>query len=191
MTAAALVCFTVLSLNLYLHFGLGMEEILSRERSPSFYLCYPWLILFAGVVLLWVFFACIFNFLGGILDDLLIFPLAVLGTQGLEELLFYVFPGRDRGDRLFKPGSAYNGLAAAALALTNHFAFSFGEALLVSFAFSLGGLGTFLIVREIRKRLSLETVPGGLRGRPVLLISMGLLALVFSGASVLFLEIFL
>ena len=98
-------------------------------------------------------------------------------------------PGENPG--VFSPGSSYNGLAAAALFLTLRFAVSFTDALLLSFAFSAGGLLAFLIVKEIQKRSFLETIPYQLRGAPILLVSMGLLSVVFSAASVLFLKIFL
>jgi hypothetical protein len=42
--------------------------------------------------------------------------------------------------------------------LTVHFAFSFWEALVCSFAFSSGGLLAFLIVKEVQKRSFLESI---------------------------------
>jgi electron transport complex protein RnfA len=187
---AVLFCFASLSLNLTLDFALGIREMVSRERTSRTHCYYPWAVLFVSTALLWVFFARIIGFLG-ILDYLLIFPLSALAGLGAEKLLFHLVPGLGENPRIFKMGSPYNGLSAAALVLTLQFAVNFGEALSLSAGFALGGLFAFLIIKEIQKRSFLEAIPYGLRGTPVLLISMGILALVFSAASALFLKIVL
>ena len=198
MAALALLFFTAFSLNLLVNFALGIKELILRERSPALHLYYPWFILFVSTLLLWVFFARTLLFTGGILNFLLIFPLSSLASFGLEKLFFYLISRnkdrfKDIGENpcVFSIGSSYNGLAAAALFLTLHFALSFSDAFLLSLAFSAGGLLAFLIIKEIQKRSFLETIPYGLRGTPILLLSMGLLSLVFSAASALFLKIFL
>jgi electron transport complex protein RnfA len=187
----ALVFFAALSLNLLLNFALGIREMISRERSPVVNLYYPWIIMFLVPVLLWIVFALILRPLGGLLDYVLLFPLAVLGSLGLEKFLFQLFPTLGENPEVFKFGSSYNSLSVASLVLTLHFAFDFGEALLLSFAFAAGGLLSYLIIKEIQKRSFLEAIPYGLRGTPILLISMGVLSLIFSAASVLLLKIFL
>jgi electron transport complex protein RnfA len=189
--APALVFFTALSLNLLLNFALGVKEMISRERSPAINRYYPWIILFLTTAILWIFFAVILRPLGGLLDYLLVFPLAALGSLALEKLLFQLFPSLGDNQNVFKIGSSYNGLSTAALVLTLHFAFNFGEALLTSFAFAAGGLLAYLIIKEVQKRSFLESIPYGLRGTPILLISMGILSLIFSAASVLLLKIFI
>ena len=211
MPALALVLFAALSLNLLLHFALGIKELILRERFPPILLYYPWIILFVSTILLWVFFARILFFTGGIFDLFLVFPLSVLCSMALEKLLFRVLlavkeypllkglsikdiplvenPAENKG--VFSVGSTFNGMAGAALFLTLHFALSFADAVLLALAFSAGGLLAFLLVKEIQKRSFLETIPYSLRGTPLLLITMGLLSLVFSAASVLFLKIFL
>jgi len=194
---AALVFFAALSLNLLVNFALGIKELAQRERAPAALLYYPWIILFVSTLLLWVFFARVLFFVD--LDFLLVFPLSVLGSQELEKFFFRnvtkmePFSRFDLGENpgMFSVGSSYNGLVAAALFLTLRFALSFTDALLLSFAFSAGGFLAFLIIKEIQKRSFLETIPYGLRGTPILLISMGLLSLIFSAASMLFLKIFL
>ena len=194
MAALALVFFAALSLNLFLSFALGIKELIHRERSPAIMLFYPWIILFFTTLFLWVFFARVLFFTGGVLDYVLMFPLSVLGSMGLEILFFRGFlhiTKLEENPRLFSIGSSYNGLCAAALFLTLRFALSFADALLLSLAFSAGCLLAFLIIKEIQKRSFLEAIPYALRGTPILLVSMGLLSLVFSAASVLFLKIFL
>ena len=192
MAQFALVFFAALSLNLLLNFALGINELVQRERSPLINNFYPWIILFVSTFLLWIFLARILFFTGGILNFILIFPLSVLGSMALEILLFrspFLKLGKNPG--VFAIGSSFNGLAAAALFLTLHFALSFTDALFLSLSFSAGGLLAFLIIKEIQKRSFLEKIPYGLRGTPILLIAMGLLSLVFSAASVLLLKIFL
>jgi electron transport complex protein RnfA len=187
---AALFCFASLSLNLLLHFALGIREMVSRERSPRIHFYYPWIVLFVSTALLWVFFASTVSFLG-IFDYLLIFPLSVLTSFGMEKLFFRLVPRLGENIHVFRIGSPYNGLSAAALVLTLQFASGFGEALFLSAGFALGGLFAFFIIKEIQKRSFLEAIPYSLRGTPLLLISMGILALIFSAVSTLLLKMLL
>jgi len=194
MAALALVFFAALSLNLFLGFALGIRELMLRERTPALLQYYPWLILFVSTFLLWVIFARLLFFTGGVMDFVLIFPVSVLGGMGLEMLFFRLFgspAGIKENPGVFSIGSPFNGLSAAALFLTLRFALSVTDGLLLSFSFSAGALLAFIILKEIQRRSFLEAIPRSLRGTPMLLISMGLLALVFSAASVLFLKIFL
>lgn len=200
MAALALVFFAALALNLFLHFALGINELARREQSSAVFLYYPWFILFVSTFFLWIVFARILFFTGGIFDFLLVFPLSALGSMGLENLFFYALawirdvprhkePEKNPG--IFSVGSSYSGMAAAALFLTLRFALSFTDAFFLSIAFSAGGLLAFVIVKEIQRRSFLEAIPHRLRGIPILLVSMGLLSLLFSAASALFLKIFL
>jgi len=56
----------------------------------------------------------------------------------------------------------------------------------MAFGFTAGIFLVYLIIIEIRRRAALEAVPFFLRGKPLVLIAMGLLSLVFSAASLLF-----
>ena len=185
---AALFFFSTLSLNLLLNCALGMGELAARERSPRIRIYCPWFILFVSTALLWLFFDRL-PFFSGSFDFVLIFPLSALSGLGLEKLLYRAVPWLGENPGAFVPGQAHGGLAAAALFLTRSFALSFSEALLLSAAFSGGSLAAFLIIKEIQKKSFLKIIPQGLRGKPVLLISMGLLSLIFSAAAVLFLTI--
>ena len=184
----ALLFFAGLSLNLLLAFALGIGELVSRERSPAPLLYYPWGIHFVSTLLVWLFFARIISFAGGILDYVLIFPLSVLAGMGLEKLLFRLAPRLGTNPGVFAPGSAYNGLSLVSVLLTLQFALSFFEALILSFTFAAGGLGAFLTIKEIQKRSFLELIPYRLRGTPVLLISLGILSMVCSAAAALLLK---
>jgi len=194
LTSLALCFFAALSLNLFFNFALGAKEILRRKQIPSLHLSYPWLIVFVSTVFLWIFFARVLRFSGGLLDFLLLLPFSAVASSVLEKFFFYVVsqykdPGANPG--LFAAGSAYTEVTAVSALLTLRFALSFADAVLLALAFSGGGLSAFLIIREISKRSSIETIPYGLRGTPVLLVSMGILSLVFSAVSVLLLKSFL
>jgi Na+-translocating ferredoxin:NAD+ oxidoreductase RnfA subunit len=71
-------------------------------------------------------------------------------------------------------------MISALVFLTGRMALNFVEALCIIFGFSLGYLLSSLIVGAIAKRAEVEKVPATLRGAPLVLISEGLLALVFS-----------
>lgn len=191
MASLALFFFAALSLNLLVNFALGVNELMRRERSPEHQFFYPWVVLFVSTLLLWILFARMLFFTGGIFDYLLVFPCSVLGSMALETLFFYCLSRLKKPEenpRLFSVGAPYNALAAAALFLTLRFALSLADALILSFAFSAGGIFSFLVIKEIQKRSFLEAIPRGLRGTPVLLISLGLLSLMFSAAAMLFLK---
>jgi electron transport complex protein RnfA len=191
MSAFALVLFSGLSLNLLLTFSLGLRELVSREREPAFHSYYPWIILFAVTVLLWAALERVLFPLPEAMRYLVLYPLSALGTLGAEILLFTLFPKLGENPRIFKIGSEYSVFSLGALFFTDVFALSFADALLLSFAFSGGGFLAFLIVKEIQKRSFLEALPYRLRGRPILLIALGLLSLIFSSAAVFFLRVFL
>jgi electron transport complex protein RnfA len=183
----ALCFFAALSLNLLLCFGLGTKEMISREREPALYNYYPWGILFLVTAVLALFFLNI-PFLR-LFEFVLIVPLSIVSGMGAEYLLFaFVLRGRE-SPRIFKIGSGYSALLPAALYLTVHFAVTSAEALLIAFALSAGGFLAFLCIKEIQKRSFLESIPYGLRGAPILLISMGLLSLILSSGAVLLLRI--
>jgi electron transport complex protein RnfA len=192
MASLALVFFAALSLNLVTHFATGIKELVARERTQAVQIYYPWVILFVSTALLWIFLARVLVFSGGIFGFVLVSPLAILGCMGLEKLFFDCFSQKFKAGEnpgLFSAGSSYNALSAASLFLTLRFALSFADALCLAFSFSSGGLLAFLVIKEIQKRSFLEAIPHGLRGTPVLLISTGLLSLIFSAASVILLKI--
>ena len=74
----------------------------------------------------------------------------------------------------------------AALFIILGLAGSFAQAAMLSFGFAAGAALAVLIVDEIRRRLAMEAVPRRLRGGPLVLITMGLLSLVFTSVAVVF-----
>jgi Na+-translocating ferredoxin:NAD+ oxidoreductase RnfA subunit len=187
----AVVVFSAFCLNLLLCFGIGIREMVSRERSPVFHIYYPWGILFVATSALWLFFERILAVADWFPGFLLIYPLSLFSGFGLETALFKLFPRLGENPGVYRIGSGYNGFSLAALFLTMQFAVTFGEALLFSLAFSGGAFIAYLIIKEIQKRSFGEAIPHSLRGNPLLLISMGLLSLIFYASAMFVLKVLL
>jgi Na+-translocating ferredoxin:NAD+ oxidoreductase RnfA subunit len=177
---AALTVFSGFSLNLLLHFALGLRGIAERNRSftlPFFQMG----VLFSSTFILWLIFTRFpIPLPGEFLEYFLCFPLFVLLSLGLELFFRRILPGFSGNSRVYNPLTAYEGLGLAALIFTLRLAFSLAEAAALAFSFSAGVLLSMLVLREIRNRALLERVPGILRGTPLVFISMGLLSLILS-----------
>jgi electron transport complex protein RnfA len=172
-----------------------------------------WIVLFITPFVLWLFFTYVLippAF--GFLESFLLLP-ATLAVSAVLGLVFaYFFPGGKitldpsahpplppftlRGiitnagfEKALFSSSSCNGLALASLFLTLRLALKAAEALALTLGFSLGVLLSAMILREISRRSSLEAVPEPFRGAPLSLISMGLLSLIFSSLSAIFLRI--
>jgi electron transport complex protein RnfA len=185
----ALAVFSGLSLNLILQFGLGIRSTEPNKEKPVQYAFFQWIIQFFTVLLLWLLFTYILTPLTlGFLEYLVIFPLASLTAQGLEFILFRLNPALGEKPRL--PGiSAYDGLIIAAFLLTKRLASSFRGALVLSLGFSLGAFLAALILHHIYRRCAMEKIPPHLRGTPLMLISAGLLSLIFSSVAAILLRV--
>jgi electron transport complex protein RnfA len=185
----SLVVFSSFACNVILQCALGVQGIAEgQERSDPI----PRVqggILFLSVLILWVIFSYLLSPLAfGFLEYILFFPLSALVCMGLETLGDRFFPLAS-SSKLFTAHSAYNGLALISLILTLHIATNFLDALILSLSFSLSSLAVIFLLNEIRKRSALEMVPPFLRGRPIMLISMGLLSLIFTSLTVILFNI--
>jgi electron transport complex protein RnfA len=173
-----------LSLNLITHFGLGIQYLDFFDENHKKFDGIPLIrggILFLSLPLLWFFFSYILVPLSlGFLEYMVLFPLSVLVCMGLEAAVNHFFPNMLLESNVFSPRSAYNGLIPAALVLSFYLVSSLVEAIVLSLGFYLGLLSAVLILRELQKRSSREAVPRRLRGVPLMLISVGLLSLIFS-----------
>jgi electron transport complex protein RnfA len=187
----AVVVFSAFCLNLFLCFGIGIRELVSRERSPAFHIYYPWGILFVVTSVLWLFFERFQALAGWFPGFLMIYPLSLFSGLGLEAAMFKFFPRLGENPRVYRIGSGYNGFSLAALFLTMQLAVTFGEALLFSLAFSGGAFIAYLIIKEIQKRSFWEAIPHSLRGSPMLLVSMGLLSLIFYVSALFVIQVLL
>jgi len=123
----------------------------------------------------------------------LLFPLSALVCKGLEILIDEVFPiilpGLGKTKKVFSAFTAYDGLVPISLIITLAVANNFASAFVAALSFTVGNLVAMLILNEIRRRSTLEKVPHFLRGSPLVLISMGLLSLIFTSAAALFFKI--
>jgi electron transport complex protein RnfA len=183
-----------LSLNLIIQFGLGIQYIgFGGEDEEKLYEI-PLVqggLLFLSLPILWFFFTHILVLLSlGFFEYMLLFPLSVLVCMGLETAVHHFFPKAMPEVKLFTPLSAYNGLVPAALMMSLNMASSLIEVTILALGFYGGLLLAILILREIQKRASLEAVPEFLRGMPLMLISMGLLSLIFSATGIIFIKFF-
>jgi len=179
-----LFIYSAFTINLVLQCALGIKGI---TESKSHFII-PSLIklglIFLSVILLWLFFSRVFySILPGFLLYILIFPVSSITYSGLEYIVFrYIIKKDAKHESVIDfPG----GITAAAVFICVNIARNFFETAVLSFGFSFGIFLVNIIICEIRSRAALEAVPAFLRGKPLLLITMGLLSLVFSTASIL------
>jgi electron transport complex protein RnfA len=188
---AALAVFSGISLNLLIQMGIGIRDFNREPYRPFRFVLFQWLSLFVSTIALWCFFTLLpvdfFKYF-------LLFPLTAALGRLWEFIFCRLFPQEDhtedhKGDhrkRLFSMVSTHSGLVMAALLVTERLAGSFYGVLALTAGFSLGFVAAVYILRAILGRFSGETAHSLLRGTPLLLISMGLLALIFSSLSVIF-----
>jgi electron transport complex protein RnfA len=186
----ALGVFSALSLNLLIQMGIGIRDFNEEPYRPFrfvFFLCFS---LFASVMALWCLFTYIFTPLSlGFFEYFLFFPLIAALGRFWKFLFARLFPRGYSEERFFSMSGVHNALVTSALLVTIRLAGSFSGALALVLGFSLGFLAALFILRAILDRFSGEIVPPLLCGIPLLLISLGLLALIFSSLSVIILRL--
>jgi electron transport complex protein RnfA len=183
---ALFVIFSGLSMNLTLQCGLGIGGAASSSSGgKSIKGALEKLgVVFVSIVLLWAFFAKIISaFSTELFVYVLLFPVASIVYDGFEYVIcHFILEKEIEKDCNI---SFCNGITAAALFACLNLADSFVQAAALSFGFVSGIFLSFLILREIRRRAVLESVPRYVKGRPLILISMGLLSLVFTALALL------
>ncbi|MDR0628076.1 MAG: hypothetical protein LBG24_00220 [Treponema sp.] len=185
-----LLVFSGFTLNLVLHGALGIGAIVEGQEQSHPIPLFQLGILFVSVFLLWVLGSYGLVFLGfGFLEYALLFPLSALVCMGLEGLCTRLFPSLVPEYHVFNPATAYDGLALCSLMMSLHIAGTIMEACILSLGFSLGTLLSMLLLKEIRTRSSLELVPPFMQGRPLMLISLGLLSLLFTALGLIFFNV--
>ncbi|MCL2184233.1 MAG: hypothetical protein FWB86_00030 [Treponema sp.] len=186
-----LFIYSGFTINLLLQCALGIKEAVEAkipqegEGSPlDKYSLIKSVIVFLTIILLWVIFSkVIYNLIQGIFIYILLFPVSYLIYNGIEYLIFrFIFKKDTEEDRY---ANFNGGVTAVAVFLCLNLSNDFLETVVLSFGFIFGIFIVNLIIREIRKRASLEAVPLFLRGKPLVLITMGMLSLVFTSASLL------
>ncbi len=187
MNGMPLLLFTILSafsMNLVLQCALGVKGIAESKNINSVSNLIKLGIIFFAVILLWTLFSKIISFIlsGGALYVLL-FPVSSIVYDGLEYLVFQKIFKKDINSECSV--SFPNGITAVSVFICMSVAGSLAETIFLSFGFVLGIYLVFVIVGEIRRRAFLENVPVFLKGKPLILVSMGMLSLVFSVGSLL------
>jgi len=184
---ALLMVFSCFTMNLVLQFGLGVRGFVSNNGCIKDLFIMP-LIIFVTVLSLWVIFVKFISILSGsILIYILLFPVASISYNGVEYLVCRFFANKEKDNE--KHLTFCNGITAVALFVCYSMANIFIEALIISLGIVLGILLSVLILCEIRKRALLESVPKFLQGVPLVIISMGLLLLVFTSAALMLFRI--
>ena len=201
-----LIVFSVFNMNLMLQCALGLNGAVSPKNHDKILALIKLSIIFVSVILLWFLFSRIIFFtVSWIFIYVLLFPVSYIVYDGLEFLLFRYIIKKENDEYFFGKSSTGKsfidecstdecfisfpgGITAAAVFICLNIANGILEVLILSFGFSAGILLVSLIIIEIRKRAALEEVPRFLRGKPLVLISMGMLCLVFSVGSLLLLR---
>jgi electron transport complex protein RnfA len=183
-----LMIFSAFTMNLVLQCALGIKGA-SESVNPGRIVNLIRLgIIFISIVLLWVLFSRLIPLvISGIFVYVILFPVSFMVYDALEYLFFQYVLKQDTQDECYIcfPG----GITAAAVFICMNIAGSFLQTLVLAFGFVLGTYIVLIIIGEIRRRAVLEAVPEFLRGKPLVLISMGMLSLVFSSASLLLFNI--
>ncbi|MDR2376773.1 MAG: hypothetical protein LBD96_10095 [Treponema sp.] len=189
-----------LAMNLLTQFGLGLAILAGgngkqgKEPVEKAHLSLPaFLGLSASLFLSWAFFAYVLIPLSpGPYWYLLLYPLSATLIKGLERLCIKVSGPNSFFPRIENPVSFCSFPAAwveflpLGILVSLHLALHPLEALVLALGFSLGLCLSLGILREIHHRSRFEAVPPFLRGGPLVLISLGLLSLVFASASIIF-----
>ena len=186
-----LVIFSVFNMNLMLQCALGLNGAVSSKNHDKILALIKLSVIFVSVILLWfVFSRIIFSIFSWISIYVLLFPVSYIVYDGLEFLLFrYIIKKENKKENEDKCFISFpGGITAVAVFICLNIANVFLEVLILSFGFTAGILLVSLIIIEIRKRAALEEVPRFLRGNSLVLISMGMLSLVFSVGSLLLLR---
>ena len=191
---AMLAVFSGLSVNLILQLGLGIKKItipgdfafsVKTDKRRFFA---ELAVFFITVTLLWLFFSLVRSVLFlGFLEYMLVFPVSLLTYCILEYLADKFLLKRDFNieEAIFFGGT----LSGAALFISLHIAGGFLEAVILSAGYAAGIAFALIIINEIRKRSEMEAVPKYLRGGPLVIITMGLLSLIFSAAAILLYQV--
>jgi len=179
-----LIILSAFSMNLTIQCALGIKGAVESKNPGHFSNFIRLGIIFFSVVLLWaIFYKIIHSVISGLYIYILVFPVSYIVYEALEYLLFHQLLRKRPVNEcsVSFPG----GITAAAVFICLNIADNFKQALVLSFGFALGLCLVMIITGEIRKRAALEAVPIFLRGKPLVLISMGMLSLVFSVSALL------
>jgi len=180
-----LFIYSGFTMNIVLQCGLGIKGVVESKSTLNKPAFIKLGIIFFSIMFLWLFFSkIIFSLSAGIFAYVLLFPISAILYNGLEYLIFTYLFKEDKEIETFI--NFPDGITAASAFICLTIANSLLEAVILSFGFVFGIFIVNLIIGEIRIRAALEAVPAFLRGKPLIIIAMGMLSLVFTAASLLF-----
>jgi electron transport complex protein RnfA len=183
-----LFIFSAFNINIALQLALGIKGASESKNCSRISTIIRLGIIFFSVIVLWLFFSgIIFPLFSGFFIYILIFPVSYIVYEWIQFLFVKYIIKKDIEKECFInfPG----GITAAAVFICVNISNTFFQTVILSFGFTFGIMVVFLVIREIRRRAALEAVPLFLRGNPLILLSMGLLSIVFTAAGALFLGI--
>jgi electron transport complex protein RnfA len=187
---AALAVFAALSLNLLIDLGIGIRDFKQEPYRLFRFIFFQWFSLVVSVAGLWALFTYILTPLSlGFFEYFLLFPLAATLGSFWNFLFIHLFSRENPEERAFSISCAHSGMVTSALLITIRMAGSIPGLLALTFGFSLGFLAALYILRAIMERSLEENVPHILRGTPLLLVSLGLISLIFSALSAVILRL--
>jgi len=179
-----LLIYSGFMINLVLQCALGIKGIVVSKTQFNILALAKLCLIFLSIIFLWFLFSKIlFSLIQGIYIYVLLFPVSMILYDGAEYLAFRYLIKKDPSSEIII--SFPGGITAAAAFICINIANNFFEVIVMSFGFVSSIFLVNLIIREIRARAALETVPAFLRGKPLVLITMGLLSLILSTASIL------
>jgi len=184
MNGMLLLIYSGFTINLVLQCALGIKGIADSGTPFNTSSFAKLSLIFCVTIIIWFLFSqLLYPVIAGIFVFVLIFPLSIILYDSGEYLIFkYIFKKEPDSDSIVSfPG----GLTAAAAFICVNIANNFLEVFLMAFGFVSSLFFINMIIREIRARAALESVPVFLRGKPLVLVTMGLLSLVLSTASIL------
>ena len=176
--------YSAFTMNLLLQCALGINGVADSRIPFNKFTIVKTGLIFLSIILLWFLFSRIlYSVSSGFFIYVLLFPVSVIVYNGLEYHIFrYILKTDTQSESVVSfPG----GITAVALFICINISDKFFDTVVLSFGFTSGILLINFIIWEIRKRASLEAVPVFLRGKPLVLIAMGIISLVFSTASIL------
>jgi len=180
-----LMIYSGFTINLLLQCAIGIKGIVESRNTCNLSTYAKLCLVFCSIVFMWFFLSrIVYSIIPGIFIYVLLFPVSAIVYEGLEFLAFrYLLKKEPQSESVVSfPG----GITAVAVFICINLAYSFLEAAVLSFGFVFGFFIVSMIIKEIRHRADFEAVPFFLRGKPLVLIAMGLLSLVFTSASLLF-----
>ena len=195
---ALLAVFSSLSVNLILQFGIGLSRITMNGKLQSGPASgkkklYGGLgIIFVTVILLWF----IFSFLGsvislGLLEYVLVFPAGFIVFSGISYFIKIKKDKNNKNDIKDDDDDKITGgiFSSAALFICINIAGKFLDTVILTLGFIAGIWLAVKITSEIQKRSEMEAVPKCLKDGPLVLVSMGILSLVFTSAALMLYQV--